>query len=336
MERGERSQEPEGRRREKRRRRGEERERNRADARQGGYRDEDNLCEEVDNGGAGARRMGPGTPQTGKQQRRRGGYRTRGGGQEDSADESAEWSGDKLEGLATEEEATSAGGAGWERETRTVMSWRTQDSGEVGLPGDVMAGEGDTGKAASAAADETGEQGRHGARPANRGGSRGRRGKQAGKTLGVQGDDGGRKASGVAHDSPGVGDKEGGIEASGVAENPWGYCQGGSGGVESPQGNGTPGVTDLPLGDKNPGVATKAERVVWGGRTGAGRGQKPPHHPSKRGEQCRRRQQGHEVWAEDGAAAAPTEGHGSGRRQCRSPAAEIRRRQAPKLQALAP
>ena len=53
--------------------------------------------------------------------------------------------------------------------------------------------------------------------------------------MGVQGNDGGRKASGVAHKSPKVGYQEGGREASGVAENPWGSCHDvGGGGVESP------------------------------------------------------------------------------------------------------
>ena len=59
-------------------------------------------------------------------------------------------------------------------------------------------------------------------------------------------DDGGRKASGVEHKSPRVGDEEGGRKASGVAENPWGSCQGVSGGVELPQGNNNPGLTELP------------------------------------------------------------------------------------------
>ena len=44
-----------------------------------------------------------------------GEYRVRGAGQEDSADESAEWSSAESKGLAMEEEATSTGGAEWER-----------------------------------------------------------------------------------------------------------------------------------------------------------------------------------------------------------------------------
>ena len=52
-----------------------------------------------------------------------------------------------------------------------------------------MDGRGDTGKAPSAAADKAGAQGCHGARPVERGRSRGRRENEAGKTLGVWGDD---------------------------------------------------------------------------------------------------------------------------------------------------
>ena len=49
----------------------------------------------------------------------RGEYRTSGAGQEESVDESAEWSGAELEGSATEEEATTTGGqSGKERSGR--------------------------------------------------------------------------------------------------------------------------------------------------------------------------------------------------------------------------
>ena len=57
---------------------------------------------------------------------------------------------------------------------------------------------------------------------------------KASKTLGVQGNNRGREASGVSHESPGVGDKEGGSEASRVAENPWGSQHRVGGGVELP------------------------------------------------------------------------------------------------------
>ena len=77
--------------------------------------------------------------------------------------------------------------------------------------------------------------------------------------MGVWGDDGGREASRVSHEYPGVGDKEGGRETSGVAENPQRSRHGVGGGVESPQGAGTPGVAELPRGDETPGGTTASE-----------------------------------------------------------------------------
>ena len=60
---------------------GEERERNRADARRFGDRDEDNVCEEEDDGGTGAWRIGPGkAPKLGKQRQRKGEVLCKGGG----------------------------------------------------------------------------------------------------------------------------------------------------------------------------------------------------------------------------------------------------------------
>ena len=75
----------------------------------------------------------------------------------------------------------------------------------------------------------------------------------------MQGDDGGREASGVAHESPGVEEEEEGRKASVVAENPRGGAQGVGEGVELPQGANTPGVDEEPWGDKFPGGPTAAE-----------------------------------------------------------------------------
>ena len=72
--------------------------------------------------------------------------------------------------------------------------------------------------------------------------SRGMREKQAVKTSGVRGNDRDRDASGMAHKSPGVGDKEG----------PRRSHQGVGRGVELPQGTNTPGVTEFPRGDETP------------------------------------------------------------------------------------
>ena len=90
------------------------------------------------------------------------------------------------------------------------------------------------------------------------------------------GGDGGRKASGEAHESSGVGDEEGAREASGVAENPQGSRQGVGGGVNLPQGTSTPKVAELPRGDKTPRVTTAGEGEP--GEDGRGRGgdENPP------------------------------------------------------------
>ena len=82
-----------------------------------------------------------------------------------------------------------------------------------------------------------------------------------GENLGVRGDNGGR-------------------EASRVAENPQGSCQGVGRGVKSPQGNNTPGVTELPQEDKNPRVTTEGEGVLGEDGRGWGGDGTPPHHPS--------------------------------------------------------
>ena len=49
----------------------------------------------------------------------------RGVGQEESADESSEWSGEESEGLATEEEATTVGGGGGvgKRDADSNVKW---------------------------------------------------------------------------------------------------------------------------------------------------------------------------------------------------------------------
>ena len=84
---------------------------------------------------------------------------------QESADESAEWSGAETKKLATEEEAETAGGAGWVRVTRMKMARGSQGSGIGPLPGGTAANRGDTWVVTSAAADEVGVGGPHGARP---------------------------------------------------------------------------------------------------------------------------------------------------------------------------
>ena len=65
-----------------------------------------------------------------------GGYRAGGADEEESADKSAKWSGVELEGLATETETTTAGGAGGDRATRTATTEGTQDSSAGGIAAD--------------------------------------------------------------------------------------------------------------------------------------------------------------------------------------------------------
>ena len=136
---------------------------------------------------------------------------------------------------------------------------------------DAMAGGGDTRKYSSAAANKAGARDHHGASPTQKGQKEGRQENKGGKTLGVRGNDRGREASEVAHESPGVGEKEGGRDASGVAENPRGSRHGVGGGVESPQGTNTPGVAELSWGD-NPPEGPQLPGRTEEGWMGAGRG----------------------------------------------------------------
>ena len=119
----------------------------------------------------------------------------------------------------------------------------------------------------------------------------------------------------MAHESPRVEDEEGVRESSGVAEKPWGSYQGVGGGFELPQGTNAPGVINLSQGEKTHGVTTANK----GGRTGAGRGRKPPRHTSNRGARRWRRRRRVDGRAKYGSTVAPTQGHGSRRWQCGTP-----------------
>ena len=192
-----------------------------------------------------------------------GEYHARGANQEGSNDKRAEWSGadsEEMEGLAIEEEATTVGWPGWEKETRTATEWGTQESGVGWLQGEVMVGRGENKKYFSTAANKGGARGRHGARQAQGGISRGRRENPARKTSVVRGDDEGHKAYGVVHESPVFGEEGGGGARPTERQNiHWGSRQGLGGGVELPQGTHTSGVTEFPRWDKNPGVTTTGE-----------------------------------------------------------------------------
>ena len=106
---------------------------------------------------------------------------------------------------------------------------------------DARSHKGDIRKASSVAVNKVGLRCRHETRSAQRGRYAGRRENLAGEFSRLRGDDGSREASGVAHNSFGVGDEEGGREASVATENSLGSCQGVEGGVDSPQGTDAPG-----------------------------------------------------------------------------------------------
>ena len=111
-------------------------------------------------------------------------------------------------------------------------------------------------------------QGRHGARQGQGGHNRGQWEKLRSEPLGVQGNKGGRKASGVDLEYHGVGEGEGVFEGSGVAEKPGeGHHRVGRG-VELPQGADTPRVVEAPRGDKTPGAPTASQYQQGGGGQG--------------------------------------------------------------------
>ena len=150
-------------------------------------------------------------------------------------------------------------------------------------------------------------------------------GKKVRQNLGSEGRQRGPRGLRSGTGFPRSGGREGGgRKASGVAENPQGSRQGVGGGVESPQGTNTPGVTELPRGGETPGVTTAGEGAPREDGRGRGGYKTPPHHPSNRGARRRRRRQQVDGQAEDGGSAAPTSGHEGGRRQRRDPAKAYR------------
>ena len=206
-------------------------------------------------------------------------------GRNESAGEISDWSGEDGEGLATEEEEadTKGGEGGRVSEKRTATTWGTQESSAGELTGGTAASGIKTRKAASASADKAGSGGRHGERSGVRERVVGRRENPARESSGVGGDEGVRKAYGVASEPSGVGGKEGGRKAHIVAENHGGDRQGVRGGVELPQGIDTPGVDEFPRWNKNPGVSAEGEGVTR--EDGRGRGgtetPAPPEQPRR-------------------------------------------------------
>ena len=141
-----------------------------------------------------------------------------------------------------EEEATTAGELGWERETRIGTT----------LHGGALAGGGNTWKAPSVASDEAGARSRHGARPAQRGKPGDRQDKSSAKPWECWATTGAARPPEWPMSPPGGGDKEGLREASGVAEKSRGSRHRVGRGVKLPQGTDTSGVKELPRGTKFP------------------------------------------------------------------------------------
>ena len=125
------------------------------------------------------------------------------------------WSGrsDNALDAETEEE-------GWGQDTLTVLPWGTQESGVRGIWLDVWSVGSNGRKAPSATADEAGTRGRHGAWHEQGAKKGGRRGWEGAEPLGVGGNLGVCEASKVDPETHGVEGEEGGREASGVEENP--------------------------------------------------------------------------------------------------------------------
>ena len=90
-----------------------------------------------------------------------------------------------MEVSATEAEAMTAEGVGWDSKMRTATAGETQESDVEEVSGDMVASGSNTGKATSTAADEAGVGGRHWKKPGIRGMIAGRRENPSGKSLGV-------------------------------------------------------------------------------------------------------------------------------------------------------
>ena len=159
----------------------------------------------------------------------------------------------------TEEDKISAWGTEEGRKTLTVSPWGRQKIVVGAVQGGARAVRSDTGKSPSAAADEEGVRGRHGEWKAQGEKKGGWLDNTGSKTSGVWVNDGGRKASPVAHESPRVGNKEGGTRPPEWWKSLGGKRNGVGRGVDSEQGTDTPGVAEEPRGGGNPRDPTATE-----------------------------------------------------------------------------
>ena len=105
---------------------------------------------------------------------------------------------------------------------------------------DARAGRSNDRKYPSAMANEAGTRGRHGEWQEKRAKNGGRRDREGAESLGVQGNFGGREASGVDPEIHGVGGGGGGLQGLRSGGKPGGGRHGVGGGVQSFQDNSTP------------------------------------------------------------------------------------------------
>ena len=113
---------------------------------------------------------------------------------EESTADSAKYSGEETEDLASEGETQTAGGAGEVGTTATATEKRLGGSGAETVPGGAAAGGGATSDTTAAEADAAGAGSCHRAEKWERKRFSGRRGNPAGKSSGVEDGEGGPKA----------------------------------------------------------------------------------------------------------------------------------------------
>ena len=97
-----------------------------------------------------------------------GKYHMGGKGHEESADENTEWREEKTEGLATDEEAKTAGEAGEVGQAMTETAWESERCGAEEVTGGAAASRGNTWKVRSEDGDAMGAGGRHWAKKRGR------------------------------------------------------------------------------------------------------------------------------------------------------------------------
>ena len=145
-----------------------------------------------------------------------GKYHVGGTGPENSADESAEWSGEETEESASEEESDTTGGLGEVGMTLTVRAEESEVSGAEDGPRGAAAGRGASLDATSEDVDTEGARGHHGAEKSERERVPGWQENLSGESYRVGDREGGPKASRVAENTGGIASVwEGGLSCRG-------------------------------------------------------------------------------------------------------------------------